>query len=161
MGDRQGAPGLLGGRARDGLFVFADEVERRVGPRASGMDIVFDAYADHGHRVVSIKVGGREIEDQGHYTIAGCEREGEPIDVICRHRGSHDAEILPMTVHEALLRYLAANPVISPKPDGRERARDLPAMVFSQDAVLAGGTLSTAPTTPHGLPPIPLGLAPG
>ncbi len=131
------------------------------GPRASGMDIVFDAYADHGHRVISIKIGGKEITDDEHYTIAGCEREGEPVDVICRHRGSHDPEILPFSIHEALGQYLKTNPLISPKPDGRERARDLPSAVFSQDAVLAGGKLSEAPTTPEGLPPVPAGLSPG
>ena len=125
------------------------------GPRASGMEIVFDAHADHGLRVVSIKVGGVDLKDDGRYTIAGCEREGEPIDVICRHRGSHDAEILPMSIHEALVQYLAITPVISPKPDGREKARDLPTAIFSQDAVLAGGDLGQAPTTPHGFPPVP------
>ena len=131
------------------------------GPRASGMDIVFDALADHGHRVVSIKVGGKEITEDGRYTIAGCEREGEPIDVICRHRGSHDPEILPFSIHEALDRYLEINPLISPKPDGREKARDLPGVVFSQDAVLAGGELGKAPTTPRALPPVPAGFSPG
>ncbi|MDE1932694.1 bifunctional UDP-sugar hydrolase/5'-nucleotidase [Bradyrhizobium sp.] len=131
------------------------------GPRASGMDIVFDAHAEHGHRVISIKVGNKDIADDGHYTIAGCEREGEPVDVICRHRNTHDAEILPFSIHEALSQYLKSNPVISPKPDGREKARDLPARVLSQDAVLAGGKLDDAPTTPEGLPPIPDGFSRG
>ena len=45
------------------------------------------------------------------------------------------------------------HPVIAPKRDGRERALDLPSAVFSQDAVLAGGDLNNAPTTPIGLPP--------
>jgi 5'-nucleotidase len=95
------------------------------------MDIVFEAHADHGHRVVSIKVGDKEITDDGHYTFAGCEREGEPIDVICRHRHTHGAEVLPYSIHEALHRYLESNPMISPRPDGREKARDLPPTVFS------------------------------
>ena len=72
------------------------------GPRASGMDIVFDAHADYGRRVISIKVGENEITEDGRYTIAGCEHEGEPTDVICRHRGSHDPEILSFSIHEAL-----------------------------------------------------------
>jgi sulfur-oxidizing protein SoxB len=122
------------------------------GPRASGMQIVFDAHADPGHRVIAITIGGRAMQDDARYTIAGCEREGEPIDVICRHRGSHDAEILSFSIHEALRRYFRTHAVISPKPDGRERARDLPSPVFSQDAVLAGGDVSAAPTTPCGLP---------
>jgi hypothetical protein len=102
---------------------------------------------------VSIRIKGREAEDDERYTIAGCEREGEPIDVICRHRGAHDPQILPLSIHEALKEYLKAHPVIAPRRDGRERALDLPATVFSQDAVLAGGDLNRAPTTPFGLPP--------
>ncbi len=123
------------------------------GPRASGMAIIFNAAADYGQRVVSMRINGREAEENGRYTIAGCEREGEPLDVICRHRGTHDAQVLPMSVHGALGEYLKAHPVVAPKRDGRERALDLPSAVFSQDAVLAGGDLNTAPTTPFGLPP--------
>jgi S-sulfosulfanyl-L-cysteine sulfohydrolase len=123
------------------------------GPRASGMAFVFDAKADYGRRVISIKIGNMDVADDAHYTIAGCERDGEPLDVICRHRGSHDVLVLPMSIHEALGKYLKAHPVIALKRDGRERARDLPPEVFSQDAVLAGGDLSKAATTPSGLPP--------
>ena len=123
------------------------------GPRASGMTFVFDALAGYGRRVVSMKVNGRECEDDGHYIIAGCEREGEPIDMICRHRGTHEAQVLPLSIHEALQQYLKAHPVIAPKRDGREIALDLPSTVFSQDAVLTGSDLTKAPTTPFGVPP--------
>jgi 2',3'-cyclic-nucleotide 2'-phosphodiesterase (5'-nucleotidase family) len=121
------------------------------GPRAAGMRFVFNARAKHGHRVVSITIGGREVEADGRYTIAGCEREGEPLEVVCRHRGTHDVEILPVSIHEALRQYLLAHPVLAMERDGRERALDLPRTVFSQDAVLAGGDLSKAVTTPFGL----------
>jgi len=124
------------------------------GPRASGMTIAFDAGAAYGQRVVSMKINGREAEPDARYTIAGCEREGEPIDVICRHRGTHDAQILPLSIHEALEVYLKAHPMIAPRRDGREVALDLPPVVFSQDAVLAGGDLNKAATTPFGLPPV-------
>ena len=123
------------------------------GPRASGMSFIFDALAEEGRRVVSVKINGIEVEDHAHYTIAGCEREGEPMDVICRHRGSHDAQILPMSIHQALAEYFQVHPVVAPTREGRERALDLPSAVFSQDAVLAGGSLSEAPTTPHSVPP--------
>ena len=131
------------------------------GPRASGMDIVFDARAQVGQRVVSINVGGLPLEDNRRYTIAGCERAGEPLDVVCRHRDTHDVSVLPLSIHQALQRYLVDNPTISTRPDGREKARDLPKVIFSQDAVLAGGELSKAPTTPHGLPTMPAKFSPG
>src|SRR5271157_4992042 len=37
--------------------------------------------------IVSIKVNGREIKPDGRYSIAGCERSGEAIDVVCRQHG--------------------------------------------------------------------------
>jgi len=122
------------------------------GVRASGMSMVFKTSAEPGRGLVSVKVYGREIEDNRRYTIAGCERDGEPIDVVCRHPGTHEARVLPMTIHEALKQYFKAHPVISPHREDREIAMDLPRTVFSQDAVLAGGDLSKAPTTPSGLP---------
>jgi 2',3'-cyclic-nucleotide 2'-phosphodiesterase (5'-nucleotidase family) len=122
------------------------------GVRASGLSIVFKASAELDRRLISAKVGGRDIEDQQRYTIAGCERDGEPLDVVCRHPGTHDARVLPMTLHEALKEHLAMHPVIAPRRGDREVATDLPRIVFSQDAALAGGDLSKAPTTPSGLP---------
>ncbi len=123
------------------------------GVRSSGLILKFKALADVNERVVSIKVNGQEIEPDARYSIAGCEREGEALDVICRHPGTHDAKVLEMSIHDALASYFGAHPVISPRRDGRERAVDLPGKVFSQDAVLAGGELSKAPSTPWGLPP--------
>jgi sulfur-oxidizing protein SoxB len=122
------------------------------GIRASGMTMVFKAFAEPGRRLVSMKVNGRDVEDDKRYTIAGCERDGEPLDMVCRHPGTHEARVLPMTVHQALRQYLKMHAVIAPRREDREIAIDLPRIVFSQDAALAGGDLSKAPTTPAGLP---------
>ncbi|MCA1665417.1 MAG: bifunctional metallophosphatase/5'-nucleotidase, partial [Myxococcales bacterium] len=64
------------------------------GPRFSGMNIRFTAGNPPGHRLASVQVGGKEITDDGHYSIAGCERAGEPLDVICRLRGAHDPRVV-------------------------------------------------------------------
>jgi S-sulfosulfanyl-L-cysteine sulfohydrolase len=123
------------------------------GPRASGLAITFNALAEHGRRLVSVKVSGREIEDEQRFMIAGCVRGGEPVDVICRHSGTHDAHELPLTVHEAIKEFFRTVAVIAPQRNRRETALDLPSRVFSQDAVIStGGDLSGAPTTPSGLP---------
>ena len=95
------------------------------GPRASGMEFVF-ALAEQGQRLVSVKVDGRDVEDTRRYRIAVCEREGEPLDVICRHAGTHDVQLLQTMVHGAIQDYFRANPVIAPRREGRERALDLP-----------------------------------
>jgi len=74
------------------------------------------------------------------------------MDVICRHPGAHEPHILPLTVHQAVKQYLNIHAVIAPRRDGREIALDLPRVVFSQDAVLAKGDPSIAPTAPSSLP---------
>jgi S-sulfosulfanyl-L-cysteine sulfohydrolase len=120
------------------------------GIRASGMSITFSARAQPGRRLIAVRVDGREIDDEQRYSIAGCEREGEPMDVLCRHPGTHEPQILPLTVHQAVKQYLNMHPVIAPRRDGREIALDLPPFVFSQDAVLAKDNLSATPTAPSG-----------
>lgn len=110
------------------------------GPRASGMTIRYRAFAEPGRRVLSVHVGGKEVEDDQHYTIAGCEREGEPLDVVCRHPGTHDARVLPEMIHAALSEYLKEHSTVSPLKDGRASAVDLDPVVFSLDALLAKRT---------------------
>jgi len=110
------------------------------GPRASGMTMTYDANAAAGQRLKSVQVNGKEIRDDGHYTIAGCEREGEPIDVVCRHKGTHDAKMLPTMLHAALKDYFKRHPVVSPSREGRAVAADLAPLVFSQDAVVSDGS---------------------
>lgn len=109
------------------------------GPRASGMTMLFTAKAETGARLKSVMVEGAPMKDDVKYTLAGCERAGEPLDVICRLKGTHDPEVLPLTIHQALRRYLAKHPVIAPKREGRAKATDLPPIVFSQDQILLGG----------------------
>ena len=109
------------------------------GPRASGMEMTFTARAPMGSRLREVTVLGAPLRDDGRYSLAGCERAGEPLDVICRLKGAHDPVVLPMTVHQALRQYLVRHPVIAPKREGRAKAADLPAVNFSQDAILLGG----------------------
>lgn len=107
------------------------------GPRASGMSIRYRALAEPGRRLISVQVAGKEVQDDERYTIAGCEREGEPLDVICRHPGAHDPRILPQKIHAALRDYLKAHPCISPLREGRAVAVDFPPVLFSLDGWLA------------------------
>lgn len=107
------------------------------GPRLSGVEMRFAAHGAPGHRIVQLRVRGRDVRDEDRFTFAGCERAGEPIDVICRLAGVHDARVLEPSIHQALDAYFARHGTVSPRPDGREVAVDLPPQVFSQDAVLS------------------------
>ena len=107
------------------------------GPRLSGVEFQFVAAAEPGHRLRSVKVAGKDLQDEQHYTFAGCERAGEPLDIICRLKGVHEVKALPLSVHQMLREYLRRHPVVAPREDRREVALDLPTRVFSQDALLA------------------------
>ena len=106
------------------------------GPRASGMEVRFEAQAPTGSRVRSLKVNGEAIDNDKPYTIAGCERDGEPLDVVCRLRDVHDVEYVKPSIHEALEKHLLGQKIIAPQRDGRSRAVDLPDHAFSQDDIL-------------------------
>lgn len=106
------------------------------GPRASGLTVSFTAHHPKGQRVSAISVNGKPVQDETRYSLAGCEREGEPLDVVCRHRGTLDVTYVGDSIHETMHRYFAKNPLIAPATTGRSKAADLPAHVFSQDKVL-------------------------
>lgn len=112
------------------------------GPRASGMKLTFEAHARPGQRVRAIEVGGEPLRDDARYTIAGCEREGEPADMVCRLKGVRDAAVQKLGIHDVVRRYLREQRVLRPTREGRSVATDLPSSVFSQDAVLRGGRVA-------------------
>jgi hypothetical protein len=101
------------------------------------MEMRFEAKAQPGERMRSVLVNGEELQAAKRYTIAGCEREGEPLDFICRLRGAKDVEYVTPTVHEAAESYLLSQKVLSPVREKRSRATDLPDRAFSQDSLLA------------------------
>ena len=74
------------------------------------------------------------------YTIGGCERDGEPLEMICRLRGAAEPRIVALTsVHEALLAYLKKHPIIDVRPHRRAPPPLIcRPKVFSQDATLTG-----------------------
>ena len=115
------------------------------GPRPAGMTMVITAGNPKGKRLVSLKVKDREVKDDDRITIAGCEREGEPLDVVCRLRGAHDVRYASLSIHEAMLAFLKKAPVIDAQRSGRCTATDLPVSVFSQDAILTGSTNAVPP----------------
>jgi S-sulfosulfanyl-L-cysteine sulfohydrolase len=106
------------------------------GMRPSGMTVLFTAGAPEGSRIKNVKIGGKEMRADSTYTIAGCEQEGEPMDRICRFSGVSDARYLSGTAHSALLAYLKAHSPVEAKREGRVRATDLPATVWSQYGTL-------------------------
>ncbi|MBC7395836.1 MAG: 5'-nucleotidase C-terminal domain-containing protein [Bdellovibrionales bacterium] len=106
------------------------------GPRPSGVEIVFHAQGEKGKRIKSVKVGGKEIKDEKSYTMGGCERDGEELDIICRLKGVQEAYVVKGTIHQALTEYIKKNSPLQLVREKRVRADDLPDQVWSQYGML-------------------------
>ena len=109
----------------------ADEVFGGWVVRFAGMRVRFISRAPMGHRVQSVEIGGRPLDPDATYTVAACEREGDPVDTLCRLRNCDDPQLLGFTLHEAVEELLARGPV-NYGLEGRCVAEDLPEKVLGQ-----------------------------
>jgi len=115
--------------------VFAVNYQERFGGwlvRFSGMTLRFDSSEEKGNRIESITIQGQPLELDKTYTMASCNRTGEPLSTMCRLKNTQDAEIQDYTMHEAIEDYLKAKGTIHPGLDGRAMATDLGTQAFSQ-----------------------------
>lgn len=115
--------------------VFAKNAAERFGGwviKFKGMTVTFNAFGPKGQRVQEVKVGGEPLDEQRTYSIAACERDGDPADMLCRIKGVKNAKNEPHTLHGVLKAYLKANSPVSPKPAGNARALDAPQELLSQ-----------------------------
>jgi len=106
------------------------------GPRPAGMTVRFEARANNGSRIRNVLVNGVALDPAADYTLGGCERDGESLDLICRLRGVRQGVYVSGTVHSALRAYLKEHSPISPQPEKRVQAVDLPSTLWSQYSAL-------------------------
>ena len=106
------------------------------GPRVSGMEITFRAGAPKGERIQSVKIHGKELDPNHVYSLAGCERDGEEMNTICRMKEVEDAHYLPGTAHTIVETYIKGHSPLAPHREGRVQATDLPPRVWSQYGTL-------------------------
>jgi sulfur-oxidizing protein SoxB len=106
------------------------------GPRPSGITVKFQAGANEGNRIEEVRIGNSLIDLKQTYTIGGCDRDGEPLETICRVRDVKDARIVGGTAHSALRDYIKKHSPLNMKREGRVRATDLPDKVWSQFGLL-------------------------
>lgn len=115
--------------------VFAKDASKRFGGwvvKFKGMKIEFAAFAENGARVKKIMVNDRLIEPEKMYVISAREREGDPVDTLCRIRNVKDAENTRFTLHQVLIEYLAAKPPVTPIPEGNAIILDAPKTILTQ-----------------------------
>ena len=115
--------------------VFSTDPNKQFGgwlPRPSGMKIIFNACAAYEDRIVSIYVGNKLLDNNKIYTIAACEREGDPFDVVCRIPDVKDITVMNTTNHDAVKTYLKYHSPIQRVEMGRVIVEDLKTPVRSQ-----------------------------
>jgi 2',3'-cyclic-nucleotide 2'-phosphodiesterase (5'-nucleotidase family) len=115
--------------------VFADEASQRFGGwviKFKGMEISFNAFGEMGKRVQDIKVLGKPIDLNRVYTISACERDGDPEDILCRFRDVKNTRNTPLTLHDVMKTYLAANSPVTPTPPMNARVLDAPQNLLTQ-----------------------------
>ncbi|MBL7955162.1 MAG: 5'-nucleotidase C-terminal domain-containing protein, partial [Flavobacteriales bacterium] len=115
--------------------VFAKDPAKRFGGwvvRFKGMTANFTMHNEMGKRVNWIKVGGKPIDLDRYYTIAACEREGDPDHTLCRLEHVRNPRLAGVTMHTILRDYFAKFSPVAPKVEGRITATDAPQDILSQ-----------------------------
>ncbi len=115
--------------------VFAKDASKRFGGwvvKFKGMMVEFMAFAEPGKRVQKVTVNGQPLDPARTYTVAACERDGDPPTMLCRIQNVQDAVNTPYTLHQTMRDYLAANSPVTPKPRGYAKVLDAPQTLLTQ-----------------------------
>jgi S-sulfosulfanyl-L-cysteine sulfohydrolase len=115
--------------------VFAEDASKRFGgwvTKFKGMELTFNAFGKEGQRIQSFTVKGQPLDLAKTYTISACERDGDPMDMVCRIKNVKNTEDLDITLHQVMLNYLADNSPVTPTPIGAAKALDAPATLLTQ-----------------------------
>ena len=114
---------------------FAPDPSKRFGGwfvRFAGMEVNCTIGKPKGQRVNTVKIKGQPLDKNKMYKIVACEREGDPNDTLCRIEKVSNPVATQITLHDVITEYLAANPVVAPKLEGRTIATDKPATLLTQ-----------------------------
>ncbi|MFN0178020.1 MAG: bifunctional metallophosphatase/5'-nucleotidase [Gemmatimonadales bacterium] len=115
--------------------VFAAEAAHRFGGwfvRFKGMTVRFRVKAPIGKRLEEVIIGGRPLEPARVYTMLACEREGDPVNVLCRMQRVANPRRLEVRLHDVVMEYLAQASPVLPAIEGRAVAVDAPGPLLSQ-----------------------------
>ena len=115
--------------------VFAKDPTKRFGGwlvRFQGMKLKFTIGNEMGKRIQEITIKDKPLEENTIYTIAACEREGDPDSLLCRIKDVKESKRAGYTLHQVIEEYLAANSPVSPQIEGRAVATDAPSTLLTQ-----------------------------
>lgn len=114
---------------------FAKDPTKRLGGwfvRFSKMEVNVTIGNEYGKRVNHVKIGGQPLDPKKIYSMIACEREGDPVDTLCRMEHVSNPKTLTVNMHDAIIEYLQVHSPISPKLENRAVATDEPATLLTQ-----------------------------
>ena len=126
---------ILGWLEKELENAFAKDATKRFGGwlvRFKGMFVKFTIGNPSGERVREVRIQGQPLDSERRYTLVGCEREGDPDNVVCRIGDVADPRRHDITVHQVVTEYLARHSPVAPVIEGRAVATDAPADLLSQ-----------------------------
>ncbi len=106
---------------------FAKDPTKRFGGwfvRFNGMKVTFTIANEKGKRVQSVMIKDEPIDPEKIYTMVACERDGDPDNMLCRMRNTHNSVSQGIMLHSVIEEYLAEFSPVSPKIQGRAIATD-------------------------------------
>ncbi len=115
--------------------VFAKDASKRFGGwviKFQGMQIEFKAFEEMGKRVQKILVKGKPVEENAVYKICACERDGDPIDMLCRIKGVANPFTHKFTLHQLMKDYLGKNSPVTPTLPLNSKILDGPQTLLTQ-----------------------------
>ena len=115
--------------------VFAKDASKRFGGwviKFQGMTVTFKAYEEMGMRVQEVKVAGQPLDLNKTYSIAACERDGDPSDMLCRIKNVANAKNTNYTLHTTMTEYLKNNSPVTPTPPQNAKVLDAPQTLLTQ-----------------------------
>ena len=114
---------------------FAKDPSKRFGGwfvRFAGMQVNFTIGNELGKRVNWVKIKNEPIDINKEYSIVACEREGDPVDTLCRIENVKNPKMLGILMHDVIEEYLALHSPVSPKLEMRATATDQPHTLLTQ-----------------------------
>ena len=115
--------------------VFAKDASKRFGGwvvKFKGMEVHFKAFEEMGKRVEKVTALGKPLDPEKEYTVCACERDGDPINVLCRIQNVKNGQNTPFTLHQVLKDYLKSNSPVTPTPEGNAVILDAPSTLLTQ-----------------------------
>jgi S-sulfosulfanyl-L-cysteine sulfohydrolase len=115
--------------------VFAKDASKRFGGwviKFQGMQVEFKAFEAMGKRVQKVLVKGMSLNENTMYKIGACERDGDPVDMVCRIKGVANPKTHSYTLHQTMKDFLAKNSPVTPTMPLNARILDAPQTLLTQ-----------------------------